>query len=650
MFHSGSDEERRISQRRRHTRQQRIELDGDFTRLLHRSDDPSRTDAALLRKKNEPPGTNAAVAAPTLTTSSIKHASSTSTPSAQSAPHDATTSKRRVASRLFEDPIGGFPSVSFERHRSDPYGDLFCRDSVTLTILRGFAESGQLHSHVSACVYERLSLHLQIGNSANVDDNARDEEGLRFYSPSSNRLDLSVLLYVPLHQIVGVSRSSNDDDTASLIRHQDELWIEVVHPVSANKGVAAAPQVISMSVATGSAPVTAKLESLLLSSLGRFRALRRAEVVAAAPSSRSLAKEMLASLRTLQQQTGRLLSDLRSEVSAEASSKASTGLVDEGDVKGDPHDAWVQRTIVRRRNLGDAQSELQAIQIRRQLRADRVSRLISGRVDFSTHTTAPSPEPPATLQRMRSERRSSNTVLPRASPSIASPVGGDRYMCKHCGENLPDRVEQRDHQQVCAYRMVRCRKCGELVRAKGFTKHRTSNACRGKPRGSSSLQKRPSSVSEVSSSSMEEIGSDAMSNSTRDSSASRRRKTPAHLRELPRSDTGRWEDLRPTSATERRPSSTSSRHYIPLSQEALRRHNSSLSPTRKLSEASLGRAGSLRRVGSTLEDVATRCVHCGRSAPSSHPARCAYRPVQCAVCGDEVRARDAMAHADLHRR
>lgn len=671
MLPGSLDDERRIAQRRRQARHQRIELDGDFTRLVHRAED-HRSDAAASFASLQ----QRSAAAPSPALSSVQRSltvPSPTVPSPRPQSQDAASASSRVESQLFADTKHiGNKSRNHIQHPHQVAADVFCRDSVTLTILQGFAENGQLfftgdpteqrHTYAvqrSARVYERLSLHLEVGGSpisSSSDSLIRDEkeDGLRFYSPSSNRMQLSLLLNLPLDHIVGVTRSSKEGSS-------DELWIEtklLSATAARTGGNSVQSTILSLCVATGSVPTSTKLETLLQNALEESRAQRQIHVVETAASSRLLAKDTLHSLRALRRQTGKFLSDLRSEFVGGVPSQRFSGdelaVLGEG-VKEDSHDAWVQRTVARRQHLGEAQSELQAIQLRRQMRAERVSKVISGRFGDSVpyagiESIHSEKHDRSVAAPFRLERKTTQGVLPRAS-SASIAVSGDRYMCKHCGENLPDRHEQKDHQHVCAYRMVRCRKCGELVRAKAFEKHRRSNDCRGKPRGSSSRGRKSSDISEVSSSSMEEIGSDTMSNnsSTRSSSASRRRKTPSHLRELPRSDSGRWENLRPVSPSVRRPS-TSGSARTPLSQEALRRHNSSLSPSRKLSELSVDRHRSLRRSASTLDDVSTRCVHCGRHAPGSHPARCAYRPVQCAVCGEEVLARDAKSHADMHRR
>lgn len=670
---SPDDEANRIAHRRRQARN-RLRFDGDTVRLVKRDimDDLVTTPSSLKKEHR-----SSFPSPPMRSIGSFAVA-----PASRSIDSKASGSSEKRFRRAAESSPA---AAAHERVNDDDalqLADIFCRDSVTLTIIGGFAHEGRLfglggdasRSH-HARVYEGLSLHLEVGtlgprektsstfSQAEQSDHGGDGS-LRFYSPSTSRTQLALLLELSIAQVV---RATKGNDPS-----RDDLWLDAVESPAERSEK---PGVISLRVTTTSTSVRNKLERVIQASVDRCRRLRREDVIASAPTSRVLARDTLDTIRVLQRQTGQLLNDLRTEFALNNVTPDLDGHArGQKDIEDESHDAWVQRTVVRRHNLGEAQDELRKIQVRRKMRSDRVSRLV-GADDVRGDQAAAERrrEPQDTLKKIPSEyfspssvgqsgksplgddihqsRRSelqhvrSSTSLKRVDTSTRPRSAADdrKYLCNHCGESLQSRGEQRDHQRVCAYRTVRCRKCSGLIRAKEFSKHRETR-CPAKK--TSSLKRKSSNLSEVSSSSMEELGSDTVS--THSSGGLRR--TSSQLQELPRSDSGgRWEDIQPSPRPTQRQASARRAQPTALSQEALRRHNSESPKKSELSRA-FASHNSLRRTGSTLDTVGTRCVHCGRHAPSAHPARCAHRLVLCAVCGQEVKAKDALDHAELHRR
>lgn len=196
------------------------------------------------------------------------------------------------------------------------------------------------------------------------------------------------------------------------------------------------------------------------------------------------------------------------------------------------------------------------------------------------------------------------------------------------------REEQRRHEPQCAFRQVRCRKCGDVLRAIDFRRHRDVKCTRRRSNNVRSLGRNGSGfLSEASSSSMEEQsssvvsadeGSDGSLSGRRGGSGSNQpRRGP--LSEIQRAGASQWVDV--VASPSMRSSSRGSLTFSPADS-----------------------AASLNRRRSIVESVEQRCPHCGRRSDASHIARCAYRPVRCGVCGMEVLARQALEHAAHHNR
>lgn len=561
-------------------------------------------------------------------------------------------------------PRGGSAKVE---HSPPPVVDVFCSRGIKLAIHYGYVESGRIYaggpreregSGWAPREYADVSLHIQSEPGSDGDVGGT----LRVYLASTQNYGLPLLAHIPAKDIVLAtvgSRSAADSNKLGVALHG--LWVDVLDCEARRKGAAMKQSVVTLQFhftdRTVRDRVLQTLEDCHRRSRGPLAALRQDE-----ETGPQLLRQTLSSVRALKQQTLQMLESLREEHTPWST----------GRTVDDVFDA-AEETAARRHTLDEAQSHLHDIQARRRWRAEKVHSILESSVKppgggdnkwepLATPTTEVVVQVPSS-SRLRTVPRA---TTPSSSRNDARSPGED-LLCRHCGESCSSRSELKAHQPQCAFRMVRCRRCKLTVKAKEFQKHRQTKCVRG-VRRTPSL----SSLNEVSSSSMEELSSQGSSRSL-----SSLRSDPA-LRS-PRSDSTRslrsdatLRSLRSDSTLQSlRSGRESYRAEIPRSQSRSKFRDVAVPMQRRTSSPpssfrgrsppieamdyrlpaafSRERSSTLQRKGSTLELVDERCPHCGKVAPATHFSRCAHRIVACAVCGERVKARDALDHAVIHR-
>lgn len=556
-------------------------------------------------------------------------------------------------------------AVPANHHAPQQQQDMFIRSGVTLHIVNGFVQDGKLFSLLprhsdelrgsdatprdATRTYEDASLHLEAQHSTETAKCKPVFTACWYQHSSTQRSHLLLLMEVTGDDIARVEYDP-------LVEHgkDSELWVDVRE---SDRGNGKHRRVVSLNVVFPNRTVRDKAHAMFMAAWRQNRDTAQADYAISSMSASALARSTLTSVRALQRQTSSLLGVIREEFTQLSGQRSISDQGNDDDV--------AERTVVRRQRLHDAQTVLSEIQSRRQSRAATIERLtglsIASRDEWSVETPAApintvssfshaasnasaalsvpeqirsataAPLPLSADPEPLLRRKSSLSEVPRA----AAPA---QRLCKHCGEELHS-GEARQHEAVCAYRQVRCRKCDMHVKAKDFRKHREEKCPRRQSASSRNLKRSNSDISEVSSSSMEET-SDRSSNGSVDFMRRRSSSSRDHaLREVPRSDT--WADLPHRRSMTKKPS---------LTHRELQRHNSSTSSFRGSPVLSVDTSSPLSRRQSTVELVESRCPFCDRRAPASHKARCAYRPVRCAICGVEVSAKDAAAHANGHNR